>query len=358
MHRVWQIASGELGRKYTDLFLKHDVMLCGPGGFGPFEESRYQQVLANGFHSGNRIGQIRRFATEVQPNDIVLLRSGYRVDAIGVVHSDGYSHNPTFDDVHGWNIGHSCRVIWQDDLGEELAAIQTTQPLFGSRKSIPAFTAVADEAVLKPIEHLFCRCQNRSLRELPQEPPKPLTLEELSEALFARGLGFDAVRQFRGALEKQRRLIAWYEASGFAGGRRTEHEVVAHIILPMLSALGWSEQLLAIEWHKIDLAIFSGTPTDHTHCRLVCEAKGMGHGLQNVFAQARQYTTSLELSVCDKILLADGGRFYLYRRQNGVWDEEPSGYLNVLKIRENHLLPSGTNAIDTIMALTPMKIAE
>lgn len=358
MQNVWQIASGESGRKYTDLFLKHDVMLYGPGRFGPFDEARYQAVIANGSHSASNIAFVRRFAMEVRPGDVVLLRSGYRVEAVGLVHQYAYSHNPTFDDVHGWDLEHSCRVMWQHELTEELTAIQAKQPLFGSRKSVPAFTAVEDNAILQPIKHLFPRCTERPLRGLPPEPAKPLTMDEVAEALFARGLGFDAVHRLRAALEKQRRLISWYESSGFAGNRPTEHEVVAHVILPLLSALGWSEQLIAIEWHKIDLALFSGTPTDHSRCRLVCEAKIMGHGLQDVFAQAKRYTESLKLDACEKILLADGGRFYLFRRRNGVWDEQPSGYLNVQKIRTNHLHPANTNAIDTIMALTPMMIAE
>lgn len=33
--QVWQMAAGEEGRFYDDLFLKHDVMFLGPGGFGP-----------------------------------------------------------------------------------------------------------------------------------------------------------------------------------------------------------------------------------------------------------------------------------------------------------------------------------
>jgi len=358
MQNVWQIASGESGRKYTDLFLRHDVMLYGPGRFGPFDETRYQLAVTTGSHTAANIIYLRRFVADVRPGDIVLLRSGYRVEAVGQVQPDGYSHNETFDDVHGLDLEHSWRVIWQDHLAEELTTIQSNEPLFGSRKSIPAFTAVEDEAILRPVRHLFGQCRERPLRKLPFALPKPLSMDELSEALFAHGLGFDAVHRLRGALEKQKRLISWYESSGFAGNRPTEHEVVAHIILPFLSALGWSEQLIAIEWHKIDLALFSGTPTDFNHCRLVCEAKIMGHGLQNVLAQAIQYTVNHKLDSCEKILLADGGRFYLFRRRDRIWDQEPSGYLNVQKIRTNHLFPPNTNAVDTIMALTPMMISE
>lgn len=141
--------------------------------------------------------------------------------------------------------------------------------------------------------------------------------------------------------------------------RPTEHEVVAHIILPMLLALGWSEQLLAVEWHKIDLAIFNGTPTDAPRCKLVCEAKSMEHGLQDDFQQAAGDVERHGLTEYNTIVLANGGRFYLFRRHPGsTWTAEPDGYLNVLKIREDHLLPAGTNAVDTLMALTPARIAE
>jgi hypothetical protein len=355
MQRVWQIAAGEAGRKYADLFLAHDVMFCGPGRFGAYSDAAYIDLHSRGLISTGKLSQVKQFATTVQSGDLVLLRSGYRVEAIGVVHDDGYQHSTIFDDVFGWDSEHTCRVLWQHDLSTELAQIQAERPLFNLRKQIPAFTAVEDDIILAPIRHLFDRCQSRALRPLPPSPPPALSLDELSEALFRRGLGFTAVDQLRRSLEKQRRLIEWYQSSGMKE-RPTEHEVVAHIILPLLMALGWPEQLLAVEWPKIDLAIFDGTPTDQRRCRLVCEAKGMGYGLQDVLQQAVRYTETLKLAACDKILLADGGRFYLYRRWAEGWEQQPSGYLNVLRIREDHLLPSGTNAIDTIIALTPMGI--
>lgn len=166
-------------------------------------------------------------------------------------------------------------------------------------------------------------------------------------------------------LEKQRQLLDFYarrespEDGGrkLAPGRPSEHEIVAHIILPLMLALGWSEQLLAVEWRSVDLAAFWRTPTDGAHCRLVCEAKMMGHGLQNVLKQATRYTESLGLTECDKILLADGGRFYLYRRKGDGWEQHPSGYMNVQKLRTRHLCPANTNAVDTLIALTPAHVA-
>ncbi|MDZ4687853.1 MAG: hypothetical protein SH850_22500 [Planctomycetaceae bacterium] len=353
MASIWQIGSGELGRKYTDLFLEHDVMFCGPSEFGPFNEANYSVAIAKGWFSPQKIGQVRAFATQVQPGDLVLLRSGHQLISIGVVDSCGYAHNPTFDDIYGWDLEHTHRVIWQEHFGDEIESLQKTKRLFAGRKQIPTFTGVGDDAVLDPIRHLFGKCVTRPLKTLPPPPSKAMSLDEFGEALFSQGVAFDAVRKVKMALEKQRRLLDWYRLSGLATNRPSEHEIVAHVILPLMSALGWSEQLLAVEWHKIDLAVFWGTPTDKEHCELICEAKAMGHGLQGVLKQAIEYADKHALTSCKKILLADGGRFYLYKRNDGGWGTNPVGYLNVQLLRSSHVIPKGTNAVDTLVALTP-----
>ena len=355
--RVWQIACGETGRRYDHIFLKHDVMCLGPGEFGPYARERYEHGLAKEFYSAQKIGQVRNFATEMKPGHFVLLRSGHAVLAIGVVAEEGYMHSDTFDDIHGWDLQHTQRVIWQHQFSDELTAAQADADLFSERKQIPTFTRVNDARILEPLDQLFAKCSSRDLRDLPDPPPAPLSPLELGNALFSKGLSYPAVQQVQAALEKQRRLITWYGRPKMSPGRPTEHEVVAHIILPLMLALGWAEQLLAVEWHKIDLAAFWDTPTDEERCKLVCEAKIMGHGLQDVLGQATRYVDKLDLAACDKILLADGGRFYLYRRDNGGWHEKPSGYMNVMKIREDHLCPTNTNAVDTLIALTPAHVA-
>ena len=84
-------------------------------------------------------------------------------------------------------------------------------------------------------------------------------------------------------------------------------------------------------------------------------AKRMRHGLQGVWEQAVGYVQKLGLSDCRKTLLTQGARFYLYERFGDDWPDQPSpvGYVNLESIRENHIAPAGTNAIDTLMALTP-----
>lgn len=323
-------------------------MFMGSGDYGDYNSNK---------GAYRKSSQVKRFATSVKQGDIVLLRFCHCVVAIGKVAGEGYEWNRVFDDVFGWDLQHTHRVIWQDHLAETVQEIQKSKKLFGDRKQQPTFTAVKDRVVLDPIEHLFEHCKTRTLKAMPAELPKPLKPEQLGEELFSRGLPNKSVDSVLLAIQRQRRLAKWYKEHGKKSVRPTEHEVVAHMILPFLLALGWSEQLLAVEWHKIDLAAFWGTPTTDENCCLVCEAKGLGHGLQNIFAQAIKYVEKSKLNNCKKIVLTDGTRLYLYQRlKNGSWDEVPVGYLNVKLIRTNHIAPANTNAVDTIMALTPAGI--
>ena len=358
MRQIWQIASGDGHRRYTDLFLEHDVMFIGPGKHGAYNEQVYRELVDRKLLSGQKLGMIRSIATKVKPGDIVLLRDAYRVASIGIVGESEYEHDDTFDDVFGWDLQHTKRVIWQRHLDKELANTQKEKPLFWRAKQIPTFTRVKDDTILEPIRQLFEKIADRPLKPMPAKLPDPLSLEELGEELFSKGLPNEAVDKVILAIQRQRRLAKWYDEYGKRSVRPTEQEVVAHMILPLLLALGWSEQLLAVEWHKIDLAAFLCTPTTAEHCCLVCEAKGLEHALQQkVFIQAISYADKLELNNCKKILLTDGIRFYLYQRQeNDEWNEVPVGYLNVKLIRTNHVAPAGTNAVDTIMALTPTGI--
>jgi hypothetical protein len=196
----------------------------------------------------------------------------------------------------------------------------------------------------------------RELRPLP-EVSSPLTLEALGEQLFAKGLANRAVDEVLAAILRQRRLAHWYRTQPSNAYRRTEHEVVAHMVLPLLLALGWSEQLLAVEWQRVDLAAFSGTPTTSERCVLVCEVKAPGHGLQNVLDQAIQYVRALKLDGCRRILLTEGTRFYLFDRDGESWPQNPTGYVNVEVVRVRNVAPLGSNGVETILTLTPANVS-
>lgn len=351
---MWQIACGESGRYYDDIFIKYDVMFMGPGRYGCFSEEEYRKQQKAGNLSTSSLSQLNNFTNFVRPGDKILLRKGYNVIAIGMVDNDlGYSFDEAFDDIYGWDLQHTRHVIWQEHLMESLRMMQPDKGLFADRKQIPTFTQVKDEKIKGPIMPLLERCVNRPLRDFPKVPPKPLEFDELGRELFSKGLSNESVDRVITAIQRQRRMAKWYADQWAKTGRPTEHEVVAHMILPLMLALGWSEQLLAVEWQKIDLAAFYETPTTAEKCILVFEAKGLGQGLQDAREQAINYTIKHHLSNCNKIALTDGFRIYLYESHENKWRESPSGYINLGMIRTNHIAPPNTNAIDTLVALTP-----
>jgi len=355
---VFQIAAGTPERYYTDIFLKHDIMFMGPGDYGDVLQNKpaYEDAVSRGMVTSNKFSQVHSFATSPSTGDIVLMRNAHKVVAIGLVWENNYRWDDGFDDVFGWDLQHTRRVIWNTQLSGELEEMQKSEELFGHMRSQGTFSSVHIDRVIDRISHLFPKLEMRDPNPMPEKLPKPLGMDELSQELFSKGLPYDSVHKVIQAISRQRNMIRWYYEQYEASGRPTEHEVVGHMILPLMQALGWSEQLLAIEWNKIDMAAFDGTPTTPEKCVLVCEAKGLGHGLQNVYDQGINYIRKHKLDNCRKLLLTDGARLYLYERQNGDWQTDPSGYLNVMSIRTNHIAPANTNAIDTIIALTPFGI--
>ncbi len=140
---IWQIACGEPGRDYRDVFLRHDVMLIGPGWPGRFDEKIYRKALNDGDVQRGHFNQIRSFKENPMPGDLVLLRIGHDVIRIGVIPESGeagYGWSDTFDDILGWNLEHYRRVIWGQP--RSAALLETGQPLFSNYKKQPTFTGV------------------------------------------------------------------------------------------------------------------------------------------------------------------------------------------------------------------------
>lgn len=254
--QVWQIAGGEPRRNFSGLFLRHDVMFLGPGRFGPYETPHYTELVRTGIEKDSQIRQVRHFAEHPAPGDVVLLRLGNRVKALGLIPNEGYFWSDTFDDIYGWDLQHARRVIWQDQLTADLNAMQEQAGFFAGVNLMPTFTAINKPEYLERITPLLSQCQSRKLRVLPTAPPPPLSIEALGHELFTRGIPNDLVDAVLLAIQHQRRLAQWYQTHGRSVGRPTEHEVVTYMILPLLLGLGWSEQLLAIEWNRVDLSVF------------------------------------------------------------------------------------------------------
>lgn len=355
--RIWQIAAGDGARDYSQLFLKYDVMLMSPGSFGDYGERKeaYQKVPKA------MVDQIANFYAGPQAQDVVLLRKGKRVIAIGKIPEspqDQYHWNPVFGDVLGWDSEHCRRVQWEEGLLPMLDPHQTaTKPLFDNYKQQRTFTRVHEPRIHGALQGIAF--QVRELHPLPTLEATPLSAQALGEELFAAGLANDSVERVQQAIERIRRLSLWYENQADKK-RPSEHEIVAHMIAPLMLGLGWSEQLMPIEWNKVDVAFFDRPPLVHgnyDNCIMICEAKGRGSDLESAYAQALGYVRSLGLHRCKRIVTTDGGRLFIYRRPDTGWqdDLQPSGYVNLASVRRENVFPFGTSGVQTLIEMIPLR---
>ena len=233
---IWQISGGPSSRTYKDIFLQHGVGLIGPAGPGAWAPGRSDADYDGGY--------VRQIATEVKAGDVFLLRHGTsRVSAIGLV--DGsYEFFPQFDDVNGWDLEHGRRVRWSK-LPEEY---DFGRSVFGANP--PRISRVRTEDVIKYVSaFLNSPPTNWHIASLPQLPTAETVLadDEIPQELR------DLVGQVRDVVP-----LMW-DRSIFPQ-HPAEDEVVANFAAPLLRALGWHPEHIAIKWRFIDVTLFTRLP--------------------------------------------------------------------------------------------------
>lgn len=69
------------------------------------------------------------------------------------------------------------------------------------------------------------------------------------------------------------RIAGWY---GRTEIQPSERETVAYLVVPLLRSLGWTPQRMAIEWNRIDVALFDALPRQDDNLVAAVEAKKNG----------------------------------------------------------------------------------
>ena len=301
---VWQISGGSTSRSYADVFLKYGVALLGPGDAGPWRPDRSDENFNGSF--------VRRFASEVQVGDILLLRARLAtIIAVGIVASE-YLYLEAFDDVSGWDLQHARRVHWYA-LPEPY---NFHAPVFGANP--PRLSRISNGEVLDYAQRFVnsppTLWQTAPLPALPEEEP---VLEEVPTSL----------RELVAATHDL--LPLWWDSEAF-GDPPSENEMVAHFVVPFLRALGWPPELIALQWRRIDVAVFRALPRTPENCRLVIEAKRLGAGIEEALEQAKGYVQALG-QPCDTIV-TDGIRYRLYSYEK---DFAPVAYANLARLKQS-----------------------
>ena len=205
---------------------------------------------------------------------------------------------------------------------------------------------------------------------LPEENDSAeISLESISEELFDAGMASNSISSLLDEMGELTRIAKWYSfANAFSfslfksilmtdrsGEAPSEHETVSYLVVPLLRALGWTPQKMAIEWNYIDVALFSGVPRDKKYLSVVVEAKKIHSASLSALSKAAYYAESYEK--CQRIILTDGLRYGVFvKNQTGSDDENEfflHAYMNLTDLRDKYPIYDCLGAREVLLKMSP-----
>ncbi len=108
---------------------------------------------------------------------------------------------------------------------------------------------------------------------------------------------------------------------------------------------------MALEWGKIDIALFSRMPRKDEHLSVVVEVKKVGNAcLSWAVSQAKNYAS--KYPNCRRLVVTDGLRYGIF-----TMDENKEfalyAYLNLTRLRNEYPIYECEGAQEAILAMTP-----
>ena len=125
-------------------------------------------------------------------------------------------------------------------------------------------------------------------------------------------------------------LVPLYQDSEKFGTIPTEDELVAHLVVPFLKALGWPAELIGIKWRYVDVTLFRTLPRTPENCHLIIEAKRLGAGVEAALEQARGYLEDLDIR--RDVIVTDGVRYRLYSHEENY---QGVAYANLHRLKQS-----------------------
>lgn len=318
MPDYWQVASGSRGRDFAEDFLEHGMAFVG---------------------GDDNIGAMK----QVKLSDVMILKRGNsRIAAVGRVVERGGKHVGVDDkewlEVDGWYLPAYCYVRWHRPSQDvEVGGL--------TRKTMER----AHQHELQEIaRQILTECPSYASRITDPPPTREVSDEEILEFLIQEGLSPTVAEDLTSALRRVRLLARYYrDRSRWEDVR--EHETRTFLILPVLLALGWSEQQMKIELgtrggKRIDIACFSRAyyrkengEANNEDCALIIESKGFDSGLHYANDQAVAYAENFPS--CRAVLVSNGYSYKAFERDaTGAFSQKPSAYLNLLNPRDRYPL--------------------
>jgi hypothetical protein len=337
--KYWQVAAGEGARDYSDVFLRYGIMLIGSGNPGSyFGNEDYYRSRPWG-------AQVVRFAKYVAEDDRVILKrphhrrkleeEKWQIQAVGYVAGD-YEYVEQFDDVEGWDLQHYRKVKW----------VCPNEEMLTNSLTMGTFKRVYKREAIEKAEKILEEGNQQVTEEIPQ-PAKRISDEDLVEGLIAKGLRPADAETVIQTIWRVRRLARWYARYGHD---LSEHEIRTFLIVPILLALGWSEQKIKIEWKNTDMSFFNEVYKSGGKPSMILESKRMGEGLHYAERQLVKYAKMFP--ECHHLVASDGIRYRLYVKHGS--EQDFSAYANLLNLKDRHpYLEHIGGAPDLFISLMP-----
>ncbi|WP_221931809.1 hypothetical protein [Thalassomonas sp. M1454] len=337
--KYWQQACGDTERNYAAVCFKWGVVLNGPGELGPLPDS-YDKYLAKGVGK-KKLTDINRFAYEMKEGDIVVLRLGTKdVLGIGVIKGN-YVWHDSFGDIDGWDLQQIRRVQW---LWTNIDAPKKFETY--ALKQGDTTQQLTSPQVLDWVDGLELDFDTpTNLPDIPTSAPERLNINQISEALFDQGVSSTYIDNLSKEIDELIRIAKWYQKYTSP----SEHETVTYLAVPLLRALGWTPQKMAIEWNKVDIALFNQLPRQNENLNTVVEAKKKGNSCLMAFSQAESYAS--DKPNCNRLIVTDGLRYGVYIKSQSIF--KLHAYMNLTRMVADYPVYECMGVVDALIAMTP-----
>ncbi len=162
-----------------------------------------------------------------------------------------------------------------------------------------------------------------------------IKFDEIYAYLFENGVGSTSISNLINEIGDLIRIAQWYRK---CDERPSEQETVNYLVVPLLRALGWTPQKMAVEWKqigerkRIDVALFSILPRNQESLTALVEVKRMDNSCLTAFEQAKNYAMNSEK--CERIIVTDGMRYGVFIRESQS-EFVLYAYMNLLRLRSD-----------------------
>ncbi|OIJ17343.1 hypothetical protein BKP37_02225 [Anaerobacillus alkalilacustris] len=338
----WQQGGGDGDRVYCDICFQYGVILNGPGYAGKLNINVKKKMLSDGI-SPRKVSDLQRFCFEMQEGDIVVLRVGTKeIHGVGVIVGE-YEWNNIFSDVDGWDMQHCRRVRWLWKAEGKTKAKEF--PVYTLKQGDTTQKLTSDD-VKDWIDSLGLDLKKEvKIPVLPDENTEETSIEDISDYLYEKGVAGNSIKTLVDVIDDLHMIAKWYKRTPAP----SEFETEAYLIIPLLRALGWTPQKMAIEWNRVDIALFDKLPREDANLIAVVEAKRKGNSCLTAFSQAEDY--SKNKSRCNRLIVTDGLRYGVFIKDGDVYIRH--AYMNLTEFKGKYEIYECAGIKEALWAMTP-----